>query len=84
MEVLFGNHDENLRFLEQQLKVRIRSQGNELFVEGDPQGGADTICILVQHKHREDVAKNHACQHKSYTANDQQSSRGHRLKLADF
>jgi phosphate starvation-inducible PhoH-like protein len=38
MEVLFGTQDENLRFLEQQLKVRIRSQGNELFVEGDAQG----------------------------------------------
>jgi phosphate starvation-inducible PhoH-like protein len=38
MEVLFGTHDENLRFLEQQLKVRIRSQGNELFVEGDEKG----------------------------------------------
>jgi phosphate starvation-inducible PhoH-like protein len=40
MEVLFGTHDENLRFLEQQLKVRIRSQGNELFVEGDEKGAA--------------------------------------------
>jgi phosphate starvation-inducible PhoH-like protein len=40
MEVLFGTHDENLRFLEQQLKVRIRSQGNELFVEGDDKGAA--------------------------------------------
>jgi phosphate starvation-inducible protein PhoH and related proteins len=38
MEVLFGTHDENLRFLEQQLKVRIRSQANELFVEGDARG----------------------------------------------
>jgi phosphate starvation-inducible PhoH-like protein len=38
MEALFGIHDENLRFLEQQLKVRIRSPGNELFVEGDPRG----------------------------------------------
>ena len=38
MEVLFGTHDENLRFLEQQLKVRIRSQGNELYVEGEEQG----------------------------------------------
>ncbi|HEY6548781.1 MAG TPA: PhoH family protein [Vicinamibacteria bacterium] len=38
MEVLFGTHDENLRFLEQQLQVRIRSQGNELFVEGDEKG----------------------------------------------
>ena len=38
MEVLFGTRDENLRFLEQQLKVRIRSQGNELYVEGEEQG----------------------------------------------
>ena len=38
MEALFGTHDENLRFLEQHLKVRIRSQGNELYVEGDEQG----------------------------------------------
>ena len=38
MEILFGTHDENLRFLEQHLKVRIRSQGNELYVEGDEQG----------------------------------------------
>ena len=38
MEALFGTHDENLRFLEQHLKVRIRSQGNELYVEGDLQG----------------------------------------------
>ena len=38
MEVLFGIQDENLRFLEQQLHVRIRSQGNELFVEGDEKG----------------------------------------------
>ncbi|HVQ30969.1 MAG TPA: PhoH family protein [Vicinamibacteria bacterium] len=38
MEVLFGTRDENLRFLEQQLKVRIRSQGNELYVEGDEPG----------------------------------------------
>ena len=34
-EALFGNHDENLRFLEEQLKVRIKTQGSELFVEGD-------------------------------------------------
>jgi phosphate starvation-inducible PhoH-like protein len=34
-EVLFGNHDDNLRFLEQTLGVRIRSQGNELQVEGE-------------------------------------------------
>ena len=34
-EALFGNHDENLRFLEDTLKVRILSQGSELLVEGE-------------------------------------------------
>jgi phosphate starvation-inducible PhoH-like protein len=48
MEVLFGTHDENLRFLEQQLKVRIRSQGNELFVEGDEQGASIVRQIFEQ------------------------------------
>ena len=33
-EALFGNHDENLRFLEEKLKVRIKTQGSELSVEG--------------------------------------------------
>jgi phosphate starvation-inducible PhoH-like protein len=36
-EALFGNHDENLRFLEDKLKVRIRTQGSELSVEGPPE-----------------------------------------------
>jgi phosphate starvation-inducible protein PhoH and related proteins len=34
-EALFGNHDENLRFLESSLKVRVRNHGQELIVEGD-------------------------------------------------
>ena len=34
VEALFGNHDENLRFLEEKLKVRIKTQGSELSVEG--------------------------------------------------
>ena len=33
-EALFGNHDENLRFLEDKLKVRIKTQGSELSVDG--------------------------------------------------
>jgi phosphate starvation-inducible PhoH-like protein len=37
-EALFGTHDENLRFLEEALKVRIRTQGNELTAEGDERG----------------------------------------------
>ena len=34
LETLFGNHDENLRFLEEHLKVRIRNQGSELLDRG--------------------------------------------------
>ena len=37
-EALFGTHDENLRFLEDTLKVRIRSHGSELIVEGQDAG----------------------------------------------
>ncbi len=40
LETLFGTHDENLRFLEDTFKVRIRSQGNELLIEGDERGQA--------------------------------------------
>jgi len=36
-EALFGNHDENLRFLEDTLRVRIRTQGSELSIEGPPE-----------------------------------------------
>ncbi len=42
VETLFGNHDENLRFLETSLGVRIRSQGSELMVEGN-QRGEETV-----------------------------------------
>jgi phosphate starvation-inducible protein PhoH and related proteins len=35
-ESLFGTYDENLKHLEGQFSVRIRSTGNELIVEGDP------------------------------------------------
>jgi phosphate starvation-inducible protein PhoH len=37
-EALYGTHDENLRFLEDNLKVRIKNSGSELLVEGNPQG----------------------------------------------
>jgi phosphate starvation-inducible PhoH-like protein len=37
-EALYGTHDENLRFLETALKVRIRNSGSELIVEGEPSG----------------------------------------------
>ena len=33
-ETLFGNRDENLRFLEDNLKVRIKNDGQNLLVDG--------------------------------------------------
>src|SRR5262249_38596983 len=40
-EALFGNHDENLRFLESTLKVRIKNHGSDL-VGGGEGGGEET------------------------------------------
>jgi phosphate starvation-inducible PhoH-like protein len=37
-EALFGTHDENLRFLEGALKVRIKNEGSDLLVEGEEEG----------------------------------------------
>jgi len=37
-DALFGTHDENLRFLEESLGVRIRTQGSEVTIEGDERG----------------------------------------------
>jgi phosphate starvation-inducible protein PhoH and related proteins len=48
VEVLFGNHDENLRFLENNLKVRIKSQGNELLVEGEERGQETVAQVFEQ------------------------------------
>jgi phosphate starvation-inducible PhoH-like protein len=48
METLFGTHDENLRFLEDTFKVRIKSQGNELMIEGDERGAALTGQVFEQ------------------------------------
>jgi len=48
VETLFGNHDENLRFLETTFKVRIKSQGSELLVEGDEQGALRVGQIFEQ------------------------------------
>jgi phosphate starvation-inducible PhoH-like protein len=38
IETLFGSYDENLKHLEALFNVRIRTQGHELLVEGDPPG----------------------------------------------
>jgi phosphate starvation-inducible PhoH-like protein len=37
---LFGNQDENLRFVEDTFKVRIKNQGTDLVIEGDERGQA--------------------------------------------
>ena len=36
IETLFGTYDENLKHLESLFGVRIRTQGHDLLVEGDP------------------------------------------------
>ena len=36
IETLFGSYDENLKLLESLFNVRIRTQGHDLLVEGDP------------------------------------------------
>jgi phosphate starvation-inducible protein PhoH and related proteins len=48
LESLFGAYDENLKQLESQFGVRIRTQGNELTVEGDPSGVARAERTLSQ------------------------------------
>jgi phosphate starvation-inducible PhoH-like protein len=35
IETLFGSYDENLKHLESQFNVRIRTQGHDLFIEGE-------------------------------------------------
>jgi phosphate starvation-inducible PhoH-like protein len=47
-EALYGTHDENLRFLEDTLKVRIKNSGSELLVEGDDQGQETVAQIFDQ------------------------------------
>lgn len=44
-DLLFGTHDENLRFLENALKVRLRNDGGELIAEGSSQG--EEVCAQV-------------------------------------
>ena len=42
LDALFGTYDENLKQLETLFGVRIRTQGNELIVEGEPADVART------------------------------------------
>jgi phosphate starvation-inducible PhoH-like protein len=45
---LFGNHDENLRMLEDEFKVKISSRGGEIFVTGAPDSVAPVEKLLAQ------------------------------------
>jgi phosphate starvation-inducible protein PhoH and related proteins len=45
---LFGSYDENLRHLESLLNVRVRTQGNELIVEGQPEDTARVAQLVAQ------------------------------------
>jgi phosphate starvation-inducible protein PhoH and related proteins len=47
-ESLFGTYDENLKQLESQFGVRIRTSGSELIVEGDPADVARAEKVLDQ------------------------------------
>ncbi len=47
-EALFGNHDENLRFLESNLGVRLRNQGADLTVEGEERSEAIVSEVFEQ------------------------------------
>jgi phosphate starvation-inducible PhoH-like protein len=47
-ESLFGTYDENLKQLESQFAVRIRTAGSELIVEGDPADVARAERVLDQ------------------------------------
>ncbi|MCA1584441.1 MAG: PhoH family protein [Acidobacteria bacterium] len=48
VETLFGSLDDNLRHLESLLNVRIRTQGHELLVEGDPANTAKVARLVAQ------------------------------------
>jgi phosphate starvation-inducible PhoH-like protein len=45
---LFGNHDENLRMLEDEFHVQISARGNEIFVKGEPTNVAPVEKLLAQ------------------------------------
>jgi phosphate starvation-inducible PhoH-like protein len=48
MATLFGSYDENLKHFESLFKVRIRTQGNELVVDGDPSGQENVERVVSQ------------------------------------
>jgi phosphate starvation-inducible PhoH-like protein len=48
IEALFGSYDENLKFLETLLGVKLRTQGNDLIIEGVPAGVAKVERLFSQ------------------------------------
>ena len=48
LETLFGTQDENLRVVEETFKVRIKSQGSELLIEGDDRAAAGAGQVFEQ------------------------------------
>jgi phosphate starvation-inducible PhoH-like protein len=48
VETLFGSYDENLKHLEALFKVRIRTQGHELIVDGESPGPDDVDRVVGQ------------------------------------
>ena len=48
LETLFGTHDENLRLVEETFRVRIKSQGSELLVEGEDRAAAAAGQVFEQ------------------------------------
>ena len=58
IETLFGSYDENLKYLESLLGVKLRTQGHELIVEGVPAGVSKVerlfsqLAVLAQEGYR--------------------------------
>jgi phosphate starvation-inducible PhoH-like protein len=48
IETLFGSYDENLKQFESAFGVRIRTQGHELVVDGEPQGLENVDRLVAQ------------------------------------
>jgi phosphate starvation-inducible PhoH-like protein len=48
IETLFGSYDENLKYLESLFHVRVRTQGHDLLVEGDPPGPGQVERVVGQ------------------------------------
>jgi phosphate starvation-inducible PhoH-like protein len=48
IEILFGSYDENLKYLESLFNVRIRTQGQELLVDGDSPGPENVDRVIGQ------------------------------------